>query len=299
MLRQERIILIVSILTGVVAFGLILNYLNAASQPKHSYVLASVFIPKGRVITSDNLTISGPMAVQPNKDDLFFQIQDVVGYTAQEDIPQWEKIRRSAVRREEPKPEVKVEKEVVDPLKMVYPIPKGMGGLMIQADQVNEIPAQLAPGRYVNIMGYIPDYMGQMQQVTLVFSCMVTMFDRPRSDWLRAFQVALTPQESEMIIAALNRGKLRLVLLQEPEEKPLFSPAYGQIEVIRGTNEQRANTYGTSSPTVERNQPTWTQSTSGTETQGPLGVGMQGQLGAIEKTTENTMKKTAEKTATP
>jgi Flp pilus assembly protein CpaB len=275
MLRQERIILIVSILTGVVAFMLILNYLNSVSQPKHSYVLASVTIPKGRVITSDNLTISAPVPAQQNKDDLFFQIQDVVGFTANEDIPQGDKIRRSTLRRE-------VETQSTDPLKMVYPIPKGMGGVMIQADQVNDIPLQIAPGKYVNIMGYIPDYRGQQQQVTLVFSCMITMIEKPDNGQIKALQVALTPQESETVIGALSRGKLRLVLLQEKEGKPLFLPSFGQIEVIRGTNEQSTNTYG--STRILQKSPVTTAN------------GIPTPQAILGKATEEPVKKTTEKT---
>ena len=281
MLRQERIILIVSILTGIVAFTLILNYLTHVSEPKHSYVLASVAIPKGDIITSDKLTISGPMPVQNNKDDLFFQIQDVVGCVAKEEIPQWDKIRRSMVQREE----VKTVEEETDPLKMVFPIPAGMGGVMIQADQINDIPSQLMPGKYVNIMGYIPDYRGQMQQVALVFSCMVTMIEKPGKKPIKAIQVALTPQEGEVVVGALSRGKIRLVLLQEKEGKPLFLPSFGQIEVIRGTNEQRASTYDSARAT-QKNQ----QSSSG---------GIQTPLSTLGKATENLMTKTSEKATTP
>ncbi len=281
-MRQERIILIGSILIGIVAFTLILNYLNSVSQPKHSYVLASVPIPKDHVITSDNLTISAPMPIQHNKEDLFFQIQDVVGLTANENILQWDKIRRSATRREEPK---KAEEET-DPMKMVYPIPAGMGGVMLQANQINDIPLQIAPGKYVNIMGYIPDYRGQQQQITLVFSCMITMIDKPNNEPIRAIQVALTPAEGEVIVGALSRGKLRLVLLQEKEGKPLFLPSFGQIEVIRGTNEQRADTYGSArAPATQKSQPA------------SSGIGIQSGLNAVGKATGEVMNKTTEKAA--
>lgn len=289
MLRQERIILIVSILTGIVAFMLILNYLSHVAQPKHSYVVASVLIPKGRIITSDNLTMSGPMPIQSGKDNLFFQIQDVVGYVAKEDIPKGSKIRRTKVLKQEST----AQEERTDPLSMVYPIPPGMGGVMIQANQLTDMPSQIVPGKYVNIMGFISDYRGQSQQITLIYSCMITMVEKP-GDSIKAIQVALTPQESEVLIAALSRGKLRLVLLQEKEGKPLFLPSFGQIEIIRGTNEQRSSTYGGRHSTQRERS---NEEVAVQKSQPPSG-GLQGPLATIGKVVQGTMNNTAESAAT-
>jgi len=120
---------------------------------------------------------------------------------------------------------------------------------------------------------------------------MITMLEKTSSDTVKAIQVALTPQESEVVIAALARGKLRLILLQEKEGKPLFLPSFGQIEVIRGTNDQRASSYG---GTMRKNQSTSSSKNGDTEKSQGSDNSITTPLAAIGNAMKTTMTKTTE-----
>ncbi len=233
-MKRDQLILIAAVVTGVIAFMMILNYLNVASQPKFTYVIASTDIKKGQKITNDNLTYSQPMLAKKDADYLYVQLQDVVGCTAKEDIRKGDFVWRPNVQKE----------EIEDPSKQSYAIPEGMGALTVFAKDIIDIPEGLKPGSYVNIMGLVPDYTGQLQHVTLIYSSQIVSMNRTNTGSLISLQIALTPKETETLTGALGRGQLRFVLLAKKGNKQTFLPSFGQIEIIRATSQQKAVTFG-------------------------------------------------------
>ena len=99
MIKRDFFVLVIAIVCGAAAFVLVLNFLREAGQPKRQFVIAAQAIPKDKVIGKQDIKLSKPIK-QAALEDLFLQMDDVIGSRALEDIPQGKLIPRSKVEKQ-------------------------------------------------------------------------------------------------------------------------------------------------------------------------------------------------------
>jgi len=230
LIKRDFTVLIIAVISGVAAFMLILNFLREAAEPKREFVIAAREIRKDQVITKEQIKPSKPMK-SATSEDLFLQLEDVLGNRALEDIPEGKLIQRSKVKKRDLA--AKVSK------KETRPIPKGMRALTISAADVDQIPSLVDLDSFVDVLGRVPNFEGGLEMKTVVQGAPLLSIDQPEGSLAaKSITVALSPAEAETLIGALAQGKVRIVVRSDAGERAAFQPSYGMMEIIRGVNKQ-------------------------------------------------------------
>lgn len=250
--RKDKIILIVAVLTAVLSFLFIYKFLKDSSKAKLRYVIAKSAITNNQTISEKQLAYSLPSGVAQDDSDLFVQMADVVGKVALRDIPSGDYVLRSAVKEKE------LPKAVEGPKRYLthetIPIPEGMEGLSVKASDIQNLPSDLSPGAFVDILANIPDYAGKKELVTIIHSAQIVSLEVEKLDDLSTIasvRFALLPRETKATLAGLAQGKLQIVLLSGKGKKPWTGPTVGEMEVIRANNQQKTILSGRLSDSAE------------------------------------------------
>ena len=235
MIKRDFVVLVIAVMCGVAAFMFILNFLKEAAQPKREFVVAAQAIPKDQTIGKRDVRFSKPMKnITP--EDLFLQIDDVIGSRALEDIPQGKLIHRSKVERQVAAPPA--------PSKGTLPIPKGMKALTISASGAERLPDLLDIGSYVDALGRLANYEGKMEMKTILRGAQVLSLERSKDLGIKSITIALSPNEAEAMLDAMSQGKILIVASSEQGEKPAYQVSWGTIEIIRGVSKQPKVAFG-------------------------------------------------------
>jgi Flp pilus assembly protein CpaB len=240
--KKSSLILLIALATALVSFVLFFKFLKDSSKPKHRYVMAISAIKAEQVITKEQLSYTEPTASSGDDGNLFAQMADVAGKVAVHDMKPGDWILRSSVKEKAPPPRiVEVTKKVLRHEKIE--IPEGMEGLNIKSSDINDVPNDLNPGDYVDILANISNYAGQKELITLIHSAQIVGIEFEDAETLttiKSIRLALLPRETKAVLAGLAQGKLQLVLLAGLGEKPWTGPPVGEMEIIRANNQQRA-----------------------------------------------------------
>lgn len=251
-MNRDRLIMTVAILSGIMAFFLILHQLKQA-KPKAVVVLAKRDLSAGTTLAEDMVVLSSPLPIK-DKDtaDYYSHPADVVGLRLQADLAKGKAVRRSMIK---------------SPLTSVD-IPQGMVVMTFTDKEVDNPPSFVSEGQYVDIMGFaqVADARGiTTQESAIIQSVQIIALERggkggmmkgSKDEAFKSLSVALTPAEAELTTAALQRGKIRLALRKEPilnkgaaaanTPKKFSDP--GTMIVIRGASGPVQTPFGASAP---------------------------------------------------
>jgi hypothetical protein len=239
---QKRDILIMAIagVCGLLGFFFLINVMRKPAQvvkvmPQYKCVIAQAPIAKGQIIDSKNAAVGGPVEVA-DAGSVFFQFEDAAGWVALEDIPKGSVVERAKVKKpaEAPKPE-----EVTKPKPSYLPIPQGMRGLPLGAEQVEVFPYGLKIGNFVDIFGMVSAEGGKSERRCIVKGAQLVMVEEGSNGTVLSIVIALPPRAVDIVMKAVNEGKLRLVPGPDPGGKMTFTQ-YGYAEIIRGVTREKA-----------------------------------------------------------
>ena len=120
------------------------------------------------------------------------------------------------------------------------PIPSGMRALTLTANEIDNLPAMLETGSYVDILGVLPNYEGKMELQTIVRSTQVINLKKRENSGIESLTVTLSSVGAEVVTKAMAQGKLHLVLRPDSGEKGVLQMSgMGFTEVIRGVEKEK------------------------------------------------------------
>ena len=232
-MKRDTIALIIALVCGAAAFGLIYNHLKQANQPQNQFVVAAQELPKGKVLTPEDLTVSEPLKNVP-QGKYFTQIQDLIGTELQKDIPQGKLIGRSLIKKIQAKLNLPVRVDEDETL----PVPPSMRALTLGTQELENIPQNLKPGEYVDTLGSVAIANNQREIRTVLHAVLVLSVQRSEKKQIEAVTIALATQQVETLLNSLKFGKVRLVMAPKTDDGSAWSNS-GSIEIIRGTQRER------------------------------------------------------------
>ena len=236
--KRDLMLLVVAIGFGLLASLMVSRYLQRASNPGQSFVVAETAIKKGEIILKEHVKLSEPMT-DASPDNLFLQVNDVIGKTTLVDIKRGALVGRNEVelKKVEEEKEVKVES---------LPIPPGMRAIDIPSENVFHIPDLLFMGSYIDIVGKVSETEAAASMRTVLHSAQVLSVSANEKNVVKSFSVAVSPSEAEAVADALALGKVQVIVRSEPGDKPRFVHSSGVMEVVRGVKQGQAVSFSNS-----------------------------------------------------
>lgn len=253
-MKRDTLVLIIAVACGLAAFGLIFNFLKQASIPPAQIVVAKAGVPKGKVLTAEDLTISAPIK-NVAREKYFTQINDLIGMRAENDIPAGGMIDRGIVKKFQAAiaqivPQAKVEQDL--------PVPPSMRALTLGAQDLDNIPNALSPGDYVDILGNVVLNNNEREVRTILYAVSVIGIQRlpgqpvpanvPQGTLVSGARgpvervtIALLPAQVETVLNASRLGKMRVVINSREGNQSAWANV-GSIEIIRGVTKERKST---------------------------------------------------------
>lgn len=244
-MKRDTFVLFVALGCGILAFGLIFNFLKQAAKPKNQFVMTVTNIPKGKIFSQEDLAISEPLKDIP-ADQYFTQFSDVVGMEAVEDLPQNKLINRTNIKKPpppkkvepSPSPSPKDKEAVRETPKMVsLPMPPGKKGLNLTPQELGTIPTLLKPGDYVDILGDIMIGAKSQKEVRTIATGALILSVQGTEKKIDSVNLALSPHQVETLLNVSREGKMRLILSSENDMDA--APSVTAIEIIRGIQREK------------------------------------------------------------
>ena len=238
-MKRDTLILGIALGCGIVAFGLIFNYLKEASQPKNQFAMAKQAIAKGKVISVEDIVLSPPLKNIPVA-DYFTQMHEVLDMETQENIPKGRMIKRSSVKEPPPLPAASPSPKVeVEEKEVILPVPPSMRALTLSQAELENVPPILKAGAYVDILGSVIINNDEKEVRTLLSSVQVLSVQKNERKQIENVALALLPRQVETLLNASKSGRMRLVISQKPATDGPNEWNMGSIEVIRGVQRER------------------------------------------------------------
>lgn len=120
-------------------------------------------------------------------------------------------------------------------------IPSSMRALTLSPKEVENIPAPLPVGGYVDILGIAPNFAEKMELQTIVRSAQIINIEKEDKGEVKSLTLAVSPVGAEVVTKARGEGKIHLVLRPEGGEKDVLQlGGMGVVEVIRGVQKQKS-----------------------------------------------------------
>ena len=127
-------------------------------------------------------------------------------------------------------------------------IPKGMRGVTLSVNDIENIPNLLNTGGYIDVLGMAPNYIGKMELQTIARNTLVVSIDKPAGDKekaapqeIKSITLALSPIAAEVVSKAMTAGKIHLIVRSEgAESESLQLDMVGITEVIRGVSKEKS-----------------------------------------------------------
>ncbi len=252
MRRQDLVILVIAIVSALLAFVLIANYLKKAASPKLQVIVAAQLINRGHIIVPQDLALSKPME-NLNANDFFLQAADLLGMEALSAMTPGEPIYRSKVKYTQ-----RNEAAKADP---TFPIGEGLRALTLRAEEVDNLPDYFKSGSYVDILGNITNNDNQVELQTIIRGAQVISVSRMMELLakdknlrledlpIRSFTLALDPMGIEVVTKAMQKGKIRVIVRPDNQQNEVLKVEGVQYtEIIRGIEKEKVmrneNRYG-------------------------------------------------------
>ncbi len=233
-MKRDTLILVVALVCGVAAFGLIFNFLKQAAAPKNQFVTARQALQKGKILDAEDLTISPPLKNIPAQ-SYFTQLVDVIGMELQSNLAKGKLIARTQVKKVKAPPPVLQTEGGVEAM----PVPANMRALTLNANEIENVPKLLSPGSYVDILGTVIFGNNQREIRTILRGMQVVWVQMNEKKQFESITLAIPPPQVETLVNAMKYGKLRLVGSSEAEDNSSVWSTVASIEIIRGTQKER------------------------------------------------------------
>jgi Flp pilus assembly protein CpaB len=227
-------ILGVALICGLAAFGLIFNFLKAASAPKNQFVITQKDLNKGKILSAEDLTLSDPIPNVPAQSH-YTQLHEALGMEMQQDLAKGSLLNRGMVKKPKELPKAEVIQDVEE---IVLPVPPSMRALTFNLSEMENIPQLLKGGDYVDILGTILVSRREREVRTVLRGVLVLSVSRNERKQAETVTIALYPPQVESLLNASKMGKMRLVITQKPADNADWANM-GSIEVIRGIQRER------------------------------------------------------------
>lgn len=239
MQKKDIVLPVIAGVTGLLGFFLVLNVLKGSTAPAFPFVAASKAIVKGKVITADDLTMSKPLK-SLDASTLYFQIQDVVGLTADQDIAPGHLIYRVQVKKEVIAPTTPIAES---PKKISLPLPLDMRGFSLNQKEVEGYSDTITVGSFVDVLGVVPNFEGKLEMQTIVSAAQIIAIndvdDKGKRRDNPSFILAVPNDVSEFMTRAIGQGKIRLVLRGDDAQRAIYQ-GVGYTEIIRGIKKEKS-----------------------------------------------------------
>lgn len=253
-MKRDTLVLIIALACGIAAFSLIFNFLKQASLPQSQFVVAKGGLPKGKVLTAEDLTVSAPVKNVP-REKYFTQINDLIGMRLENDIPQGGMIERGLVKKVQAVIAKIAPKRVNTEQNL--PVPPSMRALTLNLQDLENVPGVLTAGDYVDILGNVVLSNSQREIRTILYAVSVIGIQRmppppvasasandseeKARGAVEGVTLALLPAQVETVLNASKLGKMRLVINSREGNQSAWSNV-GSIEIIRGVLKERKST---------------------------------------------------------
>lgn len=236
---RQKLILIISAVCGLLAFVFFWQGSKKSQNKPVAVVVSKVEILQGAILTADILAFSEPLVLEDSS-DFFLNMSDVVGMKTKQPIPAGKGVRRSQVQ----------DPSMVDAGALKVAIPPGMIVVTFTSRDLENPPAFLTVGNYVDILGLAAK--GAESQTVVVQSVQIVDLERNKKDEsFKSLSVAMTPLEAEAASGASKLGQIRLALRLEPlikRQQPIYiapqAPSVKSMEVIRGASAPVRTVFG-------------------------------------------------------
>lgn len=247
MLKRDVTLTLMALGCGVLAFVLVLNFLKASAQQKSHYVIAVRSLSEGTIINSNDIILSKKPIKNINRRDVFLQLEDVIGGTVIKKVRNGEIIRRFNVKRKT----LIVQRAADEPPEetaVSLPIPKGMRAFTVSSREINNVPDLLNVGNYVDLLGNVPNYEGLIEMRTILRGAQVLSIHLKDNTDIRSITLSLTPVETEVVMKAIGRGKIRIIVRPDIVGEKVDRAVWESAEIIRGVDKQKKYRFTLSSP---------------------------------------------------
>lgn len=232
MLKKDGLIIAVAVISGFLAFILIVNFLQKSSVQKFRFVVALKDIKQGEKIDNDSVGLTDPM---PNKNysQFFLQVEDVLRDTAIQDIKKGSLVSRSSVSVErEASPKVEEVKSL--------PIPPGMRAMTLSSRDIERFPDGMKVGSYVDLLGLSLNSEGARDLQNLVKGAQVVSLGKDSDGEIGSFTLALSATGAIIVSKALTQGKLSIFIRPDGSEQGEYQSGLGYVEIIRGIDKEKS-----------------------------------------------------------